>query len=283
MGRRAHRCVRHHFAAIEAGVNPSIDEPVDESRLLEEFAQRIDHLLLASGRDLPHVHHHRLRLVGRHLSTFLSDRLAATRSRFRVHPALHSRDAHRALGPRSASGGGGRPVQCLVRGLSSRVQGRRPSVAAGAGSGGRARPSSPGAQHRGSGRRTAQRVTQTTRSAGELRRRPPVNPLAARGRRASARLTAAAASADRRGHAGLRPAARKVRRRRRVSPARQGPRGHQAHRGRRLGARPHPRSHRQYRHPERPGLVTIAGKPSDTLHPKTWASIIRQAGLEDDR
>ena len=42
-------------------------------------------------------------------------------------------------------------------------------------------------------------------------------------------------------------------------------------------------SHRQYRHPDRPGLVTIAGKPSDSLHPKTWASIIRQAGLEDDR
>jgi predicted RNA binding protein YcfA (HicA-like mRNA interferase family) len=41
-------------------------------------------------------------------------------------------------------------------------------------------------------------------------------------------------------------------------------------------------SHRQYRHPDRPGLVTVAGKPSDTLHPKTWASIIRQAGLEDD-
>jgi predicted RNA binding protein YcfA (HicA-like mRNA interferase family) len=41
-------------------------------------------------------------------------------------------------------------------------------------------------------------------------------------------------------------------------------------------------SHRQYRHRNRPGLLTIAGKPSDTLHPKTWASIIRQAGLEDD-
>lgn len=40
-------------------------------------------------------------------------------------------------------------------------------------------------------------------------------------------------------------------------------------------------SHRQYRHPDKPGLVTIAGKPSDSLHPKTWASIIRQAGLED--
>jgi predicted RNA binding protein YcfA (HicA-like mRNA interferase family) len=42
-------------------------------------------------------------------------------------------------------------------------------------------------------------------------------------------------------------------------------------------------SHRQYRHPGRPGLVTIAGKPSDALHTKTWASIIRQAGLEDDQ
>lgn len=41
-------------------------------------------------------------------------------------------------------------------------------------------------------------------------------------------------------------------------------------------------SHRQHRHPSRPGLVTVAGKPSDTLHPKTWASTIRQAGIEDD-
>jgi predicted RNA binding protein YcfA (HicA-like mRNA interferase family) len=43
-------------------------------------------------------------------------------------------------------------------------------------------------------------------------------------------------------------------------------------------------SHRQYRNPTRPGLVTIAGKPSDTLHPKTWASIVKQAGIsEQDR
>ena len=41
-------------------------------------------------------------------------------------------------------------------------------------------------------------------------------------------------------------------------------------------------SHRQYRHSERPGLVTVPGKPSDTLHPKTWGSIIKQAGLEDE-
>jgi len=41
-------------------------------------------------------------------------------------------------------------------------------------------------------------------------------------------------------------------------------------------------TNRQYRHPSRAGVVTVAGKPSDTLHPKTWASIIRQAGLQDD-
>jgi predicted RNA binding protein YcfA (HicA-like mRNA interferase family) len=38
-------------------------------------------------------------------------------------------------------------------------------------------------------------------------------------------------------------------------------------------------SHRHYRHAERPGKVTIPGKPSDTLHPKTLASIFRQAGI----
>ena len=39
-------------------------------------------------------------------------------------------------------------------------------------------------------------------------------------------------------------------------------------------------SHRQYKHPQRPGKVTVAGKPNDTLHPKTLASIPRQAGIE---
>ncbi|MCI2423956.1 type II toxin-antitoxin system HicA family toxin [Saccharopolyspora sp. K220] len=39
-------------------------------------------------------------------------------------------------------------------------------------------------------------------------------------------------------------------------------------------------SHRQYRHPTKPGLVTIAGKPSATLHPRTAASILKQAGLD---
>ncbi len=41
-------------------------------------------------------------------------------------------------------------------------------------------------------------------------------------------------------------------------------------------------SHRKYRHPDRPGLVTIAVTPSDTSHPKTWASIMTVAGTKDD-
>ena len=39
-------------------------------------------------------------------------------------------------------------------------------------------------------------------------------------------------------------------------------------------------SHRQYKHPQRPGKVTVPGKARDTLHPKTLASILKQAGLE---
>jgi predicted RNA binding protein YcfA (HicA-like mRNA interferase family) len=38
-------------------------------------------------------------------------------------------------------------------------------------------------------------------------------------------------------------------------------------------------SHRQYRHPCKPGLVTIAGRPVDDLAPGTLASILKQAGL----
>jgi len=38
-------------------------------------------------------------------------------------------------------------------------------------------------------------------------------------------------------------------------------------------------SHRQFKHPTTPGRVTVPGKPSDDLHPKTYASILRQAGL----
>jgi predicted RNA binding protein YcfA (HicA-like mRNA interferase family) len=38
-------------------------------------------------------------------------------------------------------------------------------------------------------------------------------------------------------------------------------------------------SHRQFTHESKPGRVTVAGKPSHDLHPKTAASILRQAGL----
>jgi predicted RNA binding protein YcfA (HicA-like mRNA interferase family) len=42
-----------------------------------------------------------------------------------------------------------------------------------------------------------------------------------------------------------------------------------------------PGSHRQYKHPTKPGRVTIAGKPSDDLAPGTRNSIMKQAGLKD--
>jgi len=37
-------------------------------------------------------------------------------------------------------------------------------------------------------------------------------------------------------------------------------------------------SHRQFKHPEKPGRVTVAGKPSDDLSPGTLNSISKQAG-----
>ncbi|MGH7419011.1 MAG: type II toxin-antitoxin system HicA family toxin [Candidatus Rokuibacteriota bacterium] len=39
-------------------------------------------------------------------------------------------------------------------------------------------------------------------------------------------------------------------------------------------------SHRQYRHPTRPGRVTIAGRLSRDLAIPTWRSILRQAGID---
>jgi predicted RNA binding protein YcfA (HicA-like mRNA interferase family) len=39
-------------------------------------------------------------------------------------------------------------------------------------------------------------------------------------------------------------------------------------------------SHRQFKHPTRPGLVTIAGHPADEVHPKTLRSVMIQAGIE---
>ncbi len=38
-------------------------------------------------------------------------------------------------------------------------------------------------------------------------------------------------------------------------------------------------SHRQYRHPTKPGKVTVAGKPSTDVPPGTLGNIYRQAGL----
>jgi predicted RNA binding protein YcfA (HicA-like mRNA interferase family) len=39
-------------------------------------------------------------------------------------------------------------------------------------------------------------------------------------------------------------------------------------------------SHRQFKHPDKPGLVTVAGKPSATIPRGTLGSIVRQAGLQ---
>lgn len=42
-------------------------------------------------------------------------------------------------------------------------------------------------------------------------------------------------------------------------------------------------SHRQFKHPTKPGRVTIAGHPSDDLSPGTLNSILKQAGLKENR
>jgi len=39
-------------------------------------------------------------------------------------------------------------------------------------------------------------------------------------------------------------------------------------------------SHRQFKHPSKPGRVTVAGKPSDDLAAGTLNSILKQAGLK---
>jgi predicted RNA binding protein YcfA (HicA-like mRNA interferase family) len=38
-------------------------------------------------------------------------------------------------------------------------------------------------------------------------------------------------------------------------------------------------SHRQFHHKEKKGTVTVAGKPSVDLNPKTFKSILKQAEL----
>ena len=41
-------------------------------------------------------------------------------------------------------------------------------------------------------------------------------------------------------------------------------------------------SHRQFKHPTKPGKVTIAGRPSTDLKIKTWKGIMEQAGLSEE-
>ena len=40
-------------------------------------------------------------------------------------------------------------------------------------------------------------------------------------------------------------------------------------------------SHRQYKHPDKPGRVTIAGHPRDELAQGTLNSVLKQAQLKD--
>jgi predicted RNA binding protein YcfA (HicA-like mRNA interferase family) len=40
-------------------------------------------------------------------------------------------------------------------------------------------------------------------------------------------------------------------------------------------------SHRQYKHPTRPGLVTVSGHPSEQMAPGTLNSVLKQAGLKE--
>jgi len=42
-------------------------------------------------------------------------------------------------------------------------------------------------------------------------------------------------------------------------------------------------SHRQFKHPQKSGRVTVAGKGSDDLAPGTLNSILKQAQLKDMR
>ena len=42
-----------------------------------------------------------------------------------------------------------------------------------------------------------------------------------------------------------------------------------------------PGDHRQFKHPAKPGIATVAGKESVDVPPGTLKSIWRQSGLED--
>jgi len=39
-------------------------------------------------------------------------------------------------------------------------------------------------------------------------------------------------------------------------------------------------SHRQFRHPNKPGIVTVSGKPNVDVPPGTLNSVLKQAGLK---
>jgi predicted RNA binding protein YcfA (HicA-like mRNA interferase family) len=39
-------------------------------------------------------------------------------------------------------------------------------------------------------------------------------------------------------------------------------------------------SHRQFVHPTKKGRVTLAGKPSDEMHPKTLGDVFKQAQIQ---
>lgn len=39
-------------------------------------------------------------------------------------------------------------------------------------------------------------------------------------------------------------------------------------------------SHRQLKHPTKPGRVTVAGKPGEDVVPGTFQNILKQAGLK---
>lgn len=41
-------------------------------------------------------------------------------------------------------------------------------------------------------------------------------------------------------------------------------------------------SHRQFKHPTKPGRVTVAGKPSDDLAAGTLNSVLKQASLKGE-
>lgn len=42
-------------------------------------------------------------------------------------------------------------------------------------------------------------------------------------------------------------------------------------------------SHRQYKHPDKPGRVTIAGHPNDDLAPGTLNSVLKQSKLKEQK